>query len=482
MIASSHRNERKPAMSETLTAPPANATGGRNAVRLVADERELGDLIEIVLQRREQATDWHEIPELGEFEEREAARDAFGKLRDRYAQLTQDLEDVDSTRELLSGGRDLVNRVIPQRAAPSPAMMADRPTLTEAFVDAVERRGRSGLPVGSQAGEGIQVLAEDVNLAALAGPTRMFATIDIGTGTSGLNLPQGVTPGTAPAFGGGVMAIDLFEFRAWTMPETAGPRWRARTGHAAANTLRATGSNDAVGEIAVYDDPLVLGSVYADIERLAAASSADAVAIAMDDLEYEYRAGMSFQAVQGTGGTRSNHRDDNHGFAAYTGGSGNAGRGAVGTLAQAANELTLADTVEGLMDLRSTLSERGWSPMTIMLSAAAFAPLTTGQISDGTNLASLFGALFAEMNQSLRGMRIYEVVVGFPANANGSTVAILYPFSGLASAVHYARAFEILRDPYTQAGDAEVRYRLFSYDALKIKQPIAIGELNSAAS
>ena len=482
-----------------------NATRGRNAARLVTLEEELHTQIEGILQQREQDTPWNEIEGLSDYETPAEARTAFSELTARHTEVREDLEAIANTRaDLREGrsygaevgrGREYAETDVPYRAAPSREMQADRPTLDEAFARMMSREGAiQALHSGGEGG--LRVNAEDVNLTEfltrregrqnfLDARGQQFAAIDIGTGNQGLGLPQAMIPGTPIAFGSGMFFSDLFESRAWTMMEAAGPSWRAGT--ATANTRASakigasgrTGNVEAVGTIARYDDALTQTMVYVDDEWQAESLSADAIQFAVDSLSYEYQDATSYQCAQGNGTS-----PNNHGFRSYSGGTANtnAARAAREQTSEFHNELAASALITKIMSLRSTLASRGWPPTTIALSPEAFEPLTSTQVSDGTPFDSAFGALFASMSQTLRGMRMYEIVRGFPAAAANSSLAWLYPFMGRARAVHFARGFRLQRDEYTQADDAETRYRLYCLDALQVTQPIALGELYGAAS
>ena len=475
----------------------ANSTGAKNTTRLVTLQEELGGRIRGMLEQRQQDVPWHEIEGLTQYEDRESARNAFGELQQQYEDVIADLELLDGVTDLTQRGRRFADQVIPARAAPTPAMMTDRPPFVEAMAQAVYQAVRSDgdrAVVGQGPDQGVYVQAEDVNLLSMHGPHRLglsphnYAEWDIGsTGDQGLGLPQGFIPGSAPPFMSGVMAIDLFQPRAMTVPNTSGIRWNARTANANVRSSfkiasrASVGAQDAASTNRRLSDNLTQGMLHVDAEWQAIDAATDTLPIVMQDLDYEYRDAMSYQALQAAGAN-----DDNRGFAYY---SSTTGAGDVTNLAarevldQFHDELTAADFISHFMSLRSTLAVRGHPPMVALVAPEQFEPLTATQVTDGTPFDSAFGALFATMQQTLRGIRLIEVVRGFAAvDGADDIVSWLYPFSGPADAVHFMRGFRIQRDEYTQADNAQTRWRLYCEDALRVGQPHALGVIRGAAS
>ena len=449
-----------------MTTPVANATGGRNASRLVTLESALHEQIELILQEREQDTAWHEITALASHETREAAQHAFGEMRTRYQGVVADLSAIADAREEFAAARNFADQAIPERAAPTPAMMADRPTLREAFSRAAHSIGGAA-NIPNEQGRGLRVMAEDVNL------TRLHAAIDVGTGNQGLDTPGAITPGTPLAFGMGMMMIDLFEARAFTIPNSSKVQWNAGASDGGIANFKladgATSSADGVGNIGNYEDDLTRGQLFADVDMRAADGTTDAIGFAMESLEYGARHAWSNQAVVGTGVAPSNH-----GAEAYIG-TGLAGATAATT--QAFGAVTGAQAVGYLIDLRTALANRGWPPMVYAINSTIFGDLMQTQMTTGTGFDSVFGPLYSQMIPMLRGSRVAEIVRGFVTPAAAATWCIAYPFQGLANAIHWMQYFELLRDPYTQADDGQIRYRLFSWDAIQYAQPRALGTL-----
>ena len=447
----------------------ANATGARNKNRLITVSEALHAEIEAILQEREQDTPWHRITALQEHETKDAARAAFGEMRARYRETLDDLSEIGGAREDFAEQRTYVDQLIPERAAPTPAMMSDRPTLRDAFIRAAHAAG-GVVPEGNgqQSGSGLRVHAEDVNLPQL------HAAIDVGTGNQGLDTPGAITPGTPLAFGNGMMMVDLFQARAWTLPNTSKIQWNAGSSDGGvANFKGADGSNtqqDAVGNIGNYEEDLTRGHLYADVDMRAGATTDDAINFAMDSLNYSSRHAWSNQAVTGNGTS-----PNNHGFESYIGASL---PGTTTKTTQAFGAVTGAQQIGYMINKRTDLAKRGWPPMVYALNPTAYGLFMTEQFTTGTGFEGVFGPLYATMQASLRGTRIVEIVRGMADAAADATWCVAYPFDqGMASAVHWLQYFELLRDPFTRVNNAEIRYHLFCWDGFQVKQPRALGTL-----